>query len=91
MSNLDAAEKAIAALDLGEEYAALVELVRTLARSLDVGGCAECGTSDANIAREYRQALKHLAEAGVGGDDDGAAAFLTLVRTPSRAEVGDFS
>lgn len=81
--NITAANRAIRALDLGDEHAALVELVRTLARSLDFGGCESCKTSDAMIAREYRQALKQLADVGGGGDDDGTADFLVSIRTPS--------
>lgn len=89
MKNLTAANRAIKALAPPNEHAGLVELVRTLARSLDAGGCSECGTSDANIAREYRQALKELAVVGLGGDDGGAAEFLVSISTPRGASVVD--
>jgi hypothetical protein len=72
-------------LGLGPEHDALVALARSLAVAVDMSL-----EQDAGLWREYRQALKALAEAGVsGGDDGGAAAFLVSISTPRRAEMGD--
>lgn len=82
--NLTAANKAIRALALGDEHAGLVELVRSLARAVDAA------PDDANLFREYRQALKELGSLG-SGDDDGAAEFLVSITTPGRGAVGNTS
>ena len=80
--NLTAANRTIRSLALDDEHAALVEFVRSLARALDES------PGDANVAREYRQALKELALVG-SGVDDGAAEFLVSISTPRRTAVVD--
>lgn len=83
-SNTRAVERTVRALGLGPEHDGLVALVRSLARQVD--GVA---AGDAAVWREYRQALKSLAEAGAASGGDDAAEFLVSISTPRRAEVGD--
>lgn len=82
MSNRDAAEDTVAALrddgKLGEADEALVELVLSLASSMD-----EAKENTAAVAREYRMALVALMTGGTGGGDDGTQAFLVAVRAPT--------
>ena len=92
MKNITAANRAIKALGLELEHAALVELVRSLAQALDADPCGDCkAAQDANLYREYRQALKDLALAGGGGDDDERAQFTVSISTPRGASMGDAS
>lgn len=89
-SNLRAVNRAIKALALEDSHAALVELARSLARAVDADPCGDCkAAQDAALWREYRQAVMALAEAGDGGDDDRAAAFLVSISTPRAASLGD--
>lgn len=75
-TNVDAIETALKALALEPEHAALVQLARSLASSVDRA------PDDANVAREYRQVLDMIAKAGGRGPDDDTAAFTLAVQTP---------
>ena len=79
-------ERTLGRLRLGDEHAALVQVARGLASTLDHGGCAECGSPSQNAAlwREYRAAVASLTEVDVGSDDDEADEFTSAVSAPVR-------
>ena len=77
--NRNAADKALARLDLEADADPLAALVVTLADTLDNGA----GSQTANVAREYRVALDRLRELhpGITAPDD-FDAFVASLGTP---------
>lgn len=75
-----ALERSLTAMATGPEHAALVELCRSLADTVDAAGYF-----DDKLWREYRMALRSLMERATGGSADDFDAEFDALRT----SVGD--
>jgi hypothetical protein len=75
VSQVEALERTIGVLSLGQEHDALVAYCLGLATALDEH------PDRASLWREYRPALELLGRVGEGADDDGEGSLLQLVRT----------